>query len=330
MEEPIKSIFFKSLLLVALFLIHSNLLAQYSISGSVFYSDNDQPLTNDNVYILTYDPVSLCPIYIDSTNINSDGSYCLKTSYTDSVFLRVGIFDNERDHVPTYYPGTIDWEQATLIYPLDDPTGINIPVQRIQIQLGSGDLTGTITTTDTNSNTVPLSGALVVVAQDSVFKAASVTDSSGQFIMDSLSAGEFLVLANKIGYSSDSITVTLGGSSRSSAHAKLKLKRVNMRKTMHNNNVALNFHLGQNYPNPFNPSTKIRFSIPSNIRNVATEVKLVIYDLLGREIAKLVDENLLPGNYEVQWNAASIASGVYFYSLRAGNYSQIRKMVLLK
>jgi hypothetical protein len=95
--------------------------------------------------------------------------------------------------------------------------------------------------------------------------------------------------------------------------------------------IADKFSLSQNYPNPFNPSTIIRFSVPlSKGGNRGLSVSLKIYDVLGKEIATLVDEQLKPGSYEAQWNAGNFASGIYFYRLTAGNYSVSKKMLMVK
>jgi photosystem II stability/assembly factor-like uncharacterized protein len=100
-------------------------------------------------------------------------------------------------------------------------------------------------------------------------------------------------------------------------------------------NVPEQLSLSQNYPNPFNPSTSIRFSIPSvgNGRDRSL-VKLIIYDILGREVAVLVDEQLAPGTYEVNWSASggasNFSSGVYYYTLKSGDFSQTKKMLLIK
>ncbi len=88
------------------------------------------------------------------------------------------------------------------------------------------------------------------------------------------------------------------------------------------------YSLSQNYPNPFNPATKIRFSIPAG--NNSTLVKLTVYDMLGREVSQLVNSNLSPGSYEVNWDAANFSSGVYFYKLQTGEFSEIKKMSLVK
>ncbi len=90
------------------------------------------------------------------------------------------------------------------------------------------------------------------------------------------------------------------------------------------------YTLFQNYPNPFNPVTKIRFSIPSFAETTRRVVSLKIYDILGKEIAVLVNEILTPGTYEVGWNASNFSSGIYFYSLFTDNYTQTRKMVIVK
>lgn len=90
-------------------------------------------------------------------------------------------------------------------------------------------------------------------------------------------------------------------------------------------NVQINFHLEQNYPNPFNPVTTIRYGIPQT-----SFVSLKIYDLLGREVATLVDEYNPAGNYEVKFYASRLSSGVYFYKIQAGDYVNVRKMILIR
>jgi photosystem II stability/assembly factor-like uncharacterized protein len=85
------------------------------------------------------------------------------------------------------------------------------------------------------------------------------------------------------------------------------------------------FILNQNYPNPFNPSTTISFSLPHSEFTV-----LKIYDLLGKEITTLVSENLASGNYSFKWDASNQPSGLYFYRLQAGQYSETKKLLLLK
>lgn len=85
------------------------------------------------------------------------------------------------------------------------------------------------------------------------------------------------------------------------------------------------YSLYQNYPNPFNPSTKIRFDIPNQ-----GNVKLKVFDVTGKEILKITDAFLNAGSYSFTWNAQNMPSGIYFYRLEAGSYSETKKMILIK
>ncbi len=85
------------------------------------------------------------------------------------------------------------------------------------------------------------------------------------------------------------------------------------------------FRLGQNYPNPFNPVTSIEFAVPSR-----TNVVLTVFSSLGKEIAVLVNREYSSGNYKVNWDASALSSGVYFYTMRAGNFIQTKKLLLVK
>ncbi len=89
--------------------------------------------------------------------------------------------------------------------------------------------------------------------------------------------------------------------------------------------LAQSFELEQNYPNPFNPTTTIEFALPQS-----GEVKLKVFDMLGREVATLIDDRKNAGRHKVQFDASSLSSGVYFYRLKAGDKAQINKMTLIK
>jgi len=95
---------------------------------------------------------------------------------------------------------------------------------------------------------------------------------------------------------------------------------------------VLDFNLFQNYPNPFNPGTKIKFTIPQDERRKTKDVTLKVYDMLGNEIATLINEEKPAGNYEVGFDADvyNLSSGVYFYQLKAGDQIKMKKMLLLK
>lgn len=88
------------------------------------------------------------------------------------------------------------------------------------------------------------------------------------------------------------------------------------------------FNLSQNYPNPFNPSTKIMFTVPASGKNVFTE--LTVFDITGKKISTIVKKDLLPGTYEAEFNSEDHSTGIYFCKMRAGNFSQTIKMILIK
>jgi uncharacterized delta-60 repeat protein len=91
------------------------------------------------------------------------------------------------------------------------------------------------------------------------------------------------------------------------------------------------YSLEQNYPNPFNPTTVIRYQLPVGQDGILSNyVTLKIFNLLGQEVATLVNEMKQPGSYEVTWNASNVASGVYLYRLQAGNYVDTKKLILMK
>jgi len=90
------------------------------------------------------------------------------------------------------------------------------------------------------------------------------------------------------------------------------------------------FSLEQNYPNPFNPTTTIKYSIPINVNRESSIVRLIVYDLLGRKVTTLVNKEQSAGNYEVHFDAEGLTSGIYFYHLQSGSFTQNRKMVLIR
>ena len=123
---------------------------------------------------------------------------------------------------------------------------------------------------------------------------------------------------------------------------------IGIKKTDHGG-IPGKYSLSQNYPNPFNPTTKIKFSIPQNTRRKTQDgnlplgslsaqvegvggmmVSLKIFDILGKEVAVLVNEQLQPGSYEVTFDGSSLPSGIYFYQLRTGEYIEVKKMLLVK
>ena len=91
------------------------------------------------------------------------------------------------------------------------------------------------------------------------------------------------------------------------------------------NQIPDKYSLLQNYPNPFNPSTKISFSLP-----VSGSVNLSVYDINGRLVEETLNKNLSAGYHNFEWNAVNYPSGIYFYKLTSGNFTEVKKMILIK
>ncbi|MBK8944012.1 MAG: T9SS type A sorting domain-containing protein [Ignavibacteriae bacterium] len=100
--------------------------------------------------------------------------------------------------------------------------------------------------------------------------------------------------------------------------------------SVENEIINSEFKLEQNYPNPFNPSTTIKYSIPGNEKRETSKVKILIYDILGEEVATFVNQNQNHGTYEINFNASKLPSGIYYFKMQAGNFTSTKKMILMK
>ena len=182
-----------------------------------------------------------------------------------------------------------------------------------------------------NNTIVPANGFTVIVVDTATFDG----DLSGFGIG---SSGETLWLEDAAGLLIDTVAVPALGIDTSYQRipdgSNLMVKKTPLTKGATNGTstfvqsdrfVARGFELLQNYPNPFNPSTTIRFRLASS-----GSVTITVFDLLGKEIATLVDGVQTAGEHAVQFNAAQHASGMYFYLLKSGSYSEMKKMVLIK
>ena len=110
-------------------------------------------------------------------------------------------------------------------------------------------------------------------------------------------------------------------------------------KSLNSNNIdlltdisqqELNYHLYSNYPNPFNPTTRIKYSIPQYARGEMGEVSLKVYDVLGKEVATLINKEQPAGEYEVEFDGSNYSIGIYFYRIKSGSFIATRRIILLK
>jgi hypothetical protein len=243
------------------------------------------------------------------------------------------------NYAPAYYTGGLQttgkWNNVAqvLVDSGRSITGIDIVVKEISASHGGFTwITGNVMV---SGKAFGLAGALVFATDKVTGEAAGygVTDNSGNYAILGLAPSTYTVSVDKPGFTSSTTfdatpsysTALTGSNSIGVSNVSFSVDAVTSVEAQPNAAVPTSFTVEQNYPNPFNPSTKIQFMLPSS-----QMVKVKVFDLLGREVTTLVNRVMTAGTYTVEWNAASMPSGVYFYRVEAGSSSIIKKMVLLK
>lgn len=305
----------------------------HSLLGVAKYSDNNQPVTSGSVKAIKLNKSNGSIIVVDSTQLLSDGTYSLNHVPSDSV--DIGVYPNSSsttwDYVITHYPSTIYWEKATLLYPTGNIINVNIGAIRITSTTANNSVNGKVMSI-MNSTVSNLKDVNLYARLGNNFVRCAVSDGNGVYHLQSLPSGTLKIIANRMGFTGDSTTVTLTPVSNiDSINFYLRYLYIGIKKI--ENTVPSEFKLGQNYPNPFNSMTKINIDIPDGFPLKTywnDRIVLKVFNILGRDIATLVNEVLTPGMYEVQWNSSNFPSGVYFYKLTAGDFSEAKRMLLIK
>jgi photosystem II stability/assembly factor-like uncharacterized protein len=152
-----------------------------------------------------------------------------------------------------------------------------------------------------------------------------IATSNGGINWDIMNTGSSVELW-AVDFPSDSIGYAIG------SNVVVKTTNGGLTFVTENSNITPDkFGLEQNYPNPFNSVTSIKFKVASSGNsNQESEVRLIVFDVLGREVVTLVNEKLKPGTYQVNFNAESLSSGIYFYRLKSDNFTETKKLILLK
>ena len=233
----------------------------------------------------------------------------------------------EEDYMPTFfrYDGepTLNRHDADSVVVEENGVvpGINFIVRPFE-QNGFANVTGIIN--DNSGN--PVCGATVfAIDLNNNLVSYTISNANGQFNLEGFEPGSYRVVGDKFGFNSDQYTdVTLDYSNNTSQNISITLNPDGVT-SAGNDQVMNSYRLNQNYPNPFNPSTSISYSIAK------TEmVTIKVVDILGREVATLLNEVKPAGNYQLQFDASKLSSGVYFYKLQAGSFVDTKKMTLIK
>jgi hypothetical protein len=304
-----------------------------TVSGEVRYADNNQLVGIGKVFALRIDVATREIIQIDSANISNGQYNLIRIPRGDSLYIISVPEDEEMDNfVPTYHPSTIDWMSAVQVYTINSLSNVDIHVIRSlpqpMIPLNaniSGNVYLNFTPPFGPTQGYPFwSGSIVYAKDGNTYRGFGVSDIYQHYTITNLPSATYDLFANRLGYYSGSRVVALNSSNYDTANFWLDTASL-IGVQMINTKVPDKFELYQNYPNPFNPATSIKFSVQK-----ASDVRMSVFNVLGQEVAVLVNETLQPGAYKVVFNASALASGVYFYKVTAGSFSETKKMVLIK
>lgn len=239
------------------------------------------------------------------------------------ILLAVG-----HGYIPSFfkYDGstTLDWRNADSVVVTETSlvTGINFNLKTRVPHVGGGFAFGTIRGND--GSTLP--GTLnYLVDANGNFVNYGVTDLDGSYIIENIEAGNYTMVSTLASFQSAQKTLSVDYSNNSILNIDVSLTPNSTTGINGKAAVISGYELKQNYPNPFNPSTIISYQIPQN-----SFVTLKVYNILGNEVATLVNEQQTAGIYNFNFRANNLASGVYIYKLTAGSFTSVRKLTLLK
>lgn len=288
--------------------------ADYPVSGTVRYSDNQDIVTNGLVKAY-----NMSCVLVAVTTINPDGTYMfsgLPQEYVDII----GFPNTEwEDFVPTYYPDEIDWQYAVSVYPDQPLTGIDLYVER----LPGGDYPfASFIEGSVKLNNSPVKDAIVYAKAGKVYAGFGITDEKGEYVIDPLPAGDYVLIVHRMGYNSIIRNVSLTENGLSGINFTLESGSRNLNMISSN---PKEFKLSQNYPNPFNPVTRIDYVLPSSV-----SVKISVFNALGEVVKELVNGFQTSGSYTIEFDGLSLSSGVYYYRIDADGFTETRKMLLVK
>jgi hypothetical protein len=268
------------------------------------------------------------------TDTDSTGAYAFSDLLPGTYVVMAVPLGN---YTPAYYTNndsvTYRWKRASKIVingnSVDD---INIYVKQFgSFNNGYTNIFGSVTFSGEGNNGLngnAKAGAFVYAYRNGEFAGYAMTNAEGSYSINGLAAGYYYVFVDKPGFNeSSTVMVNTGyditGSplSASADFTVTSTTSVVVDRTV----LPTAYVLEQNYPNPFNPTTSIRYSLPT-----AGNVTLKVFDIVGKEVATLVNGFQQNGQYTVTFNASNLSSGMYFYRLETGSMTQVKKMVLLK
>lgn len=304
------------------FVLQHKAVPNNSVSGTIEATDT----TNVTGIVIA---IKLGPIerfrkkYVETTDTLGNYSF---THISPGTYIFLAIPEGE--YSPTFYRAdgqtTLQWKMAdsVLVDSNSTITGINFFVSP-ESDSGADYVSGNVSDNSGNS----IKGAMVfAINSNQEVSGFAITNASGSYVIPGLVPGSYTIQSDYLGYTSgQSQNVSLDYTANYSGSASFVLSPEGVTSVESIPSFPKAFKLNQNYPNPFNPSTIISYSLPVN-----SFVTIKVYDIIGREVATLVNKNMTVGDHKVTFNAAGLSSGIYFYQIRAGNFVQTKKMILMK
>jgi hypothetical protein len=306
----------------------------FAVAGRILYQSG-VPVPSGYVKALKYNRVSDIVEVVDSAAIQSNGDYVLAGIPQDSVDIMA--FPDDEDNlvatfVPTYHgannSGTIYWTLSKTLYVNNNIFNVDVRVFSLSGPSGTGEISGGVYSAP--PGVWGLKSAVVYAMIGNDFKGFGVSEAGGHYDANNLPQGSYRLICDRMGYRSAERYENLGSINLDSIDFYLTNINV-IGIEPEGTQIPSSYKLEQNYPNPFNPVTNIGMDIPK-----AGSVKLIVYDMLGREIEVLINQQLNAGSYKFTWNASGYSSGIYFYRIIAGEissgkvFTDTRKMILVK
>jgi hypothetical protein len=304
------------------FALSPNPLLQNSIAGTV----NDTANNGIPSHVVLFYATTIGPQPYRHTMTDSVGNYSFNFIPGRLYYLKAFPVSG---YAPAWYKagafGVEHWQDADTVRAMGNVTGINIGVVPTP-EGGLAILAGRVTAVGSNAST---SGAVVYAVSTSSQRILGfdIAEADGSFRIEGLAPGAYRLSVDKEGFAAAN-TVTCDVNANNNflvTGLNVQITPSNPLTVQVDEAIPGRHELLQNYPNPFNPSTKFGMRIAE-----FGLVTLKVYNLLGQEVATLVNEALEAGTYDVTWNASGLSSGVYLYRLTAGNYTETKRLVLMK
>ncbi len=295
-------------------------LPQNSISGVVRDSLGNTVPSRIALYPARRHPF---PVRVRYGHTDSLGAYTISNVHEGKYFVLAMPFHG---YAPALYKagayGVRRRDEADTVFVTGNVTGIDIGVRPVTGN-GAVQVRGIVR----NTSGQPI-GGVTVIASDASGEVLGFgfTEQNGTYMIDDVTSGLLNITIDGDGYRSQSNNINVPASTYSMNNVNFTMSPSGVTSVGPvNGEVPSTFALSQNYPNPFNPATKIDFALSH-----PGMTTLTVYNMLGQQVASLVDEELKAGSYSLAFDAANLSSGLYFYTLTSGSFTATRKMMLMK